>query len=286
LALKTVILVKSIIFKKGKVVIMEKLNIRDIEIAYEIKGEGSECIAFLNGVGMSIDHWAPVVAGFEKEYKCLLHDFRGQLLSTRLTSEIDMEIHVEDLKVLLDKLNIKKLHLAGTSYGSEIAMMFAYTYPEMVKSLSVITGVSYTDYYIDTAIESWNDACLKGGEQYFNTMTPWNFSPNFVNSNMEYFKERKKISSSFPIEHFISFTYLAKAFQKLDIRDKIKNIKCPSIAISAEFDMIKRPAMGRMIADNIPGCEFYLIKDSAHAVVVEKPLEVIELVKKLVKKAS
>ena len=88
---------------------------------------------------MTIDHWADIISGLEKDYKCLLHDCRGQLMSTDLTSEIDMEEHVEDLKELLENLKIDKVHLVGTSYGSEIAMMFAYTYPKMTKSLAVIT---------------------------------------------------------------------------------------------------------------------------------------------------
>lgn len=55
------------------------------------------------------------------------------------------EEHCRQAKALLDSLNVKKVHIVGTSYGGETGMKFALMYPEFVASLSIIDSVSEVD---------------------------------------------------------------------------------------------------------------------------------------------
>jgi 3-oxoadipate enol-lactonase len=119
---------------------MPVTEIRGTSIAYELAGEGPPLV-FLNGVMMTVQSWVFQRRALAGRFRCVLHDFRGQLLSPGRVAH--MSEHVDDLAALLDHLGIESAHVAGTSYGGEVGMMFAAAHPERVRSLAVITSVSH-----------------------------------------------------------------------------------------------------------------------------------------------
>ncbi|MGC8015913.1 alpha/beta fold hydrolase, partial [Salmonella enterica] len=78
-------------------------------------------------------------------YKILLHDFKGQLKSEKPKGPYSFKEHAYESKLLMDELDIKKVHIIGTSYGGEVALRFAIDYPQYVKSISIIDSVSELD---------------------------------------------------------------------------------------------------------------------------------------------
>jgi pimeloyl-ACP methyl ester carboxylesterase len=59
---------------------VQELN--GVHIHYDIAGEG-EPLVFLNGVMMTTQSWVLQTSLFRQRYRCVLHDFRGQLLSDK-----------------------------------------------------------------------------------------------------------------------------------------------------------------------------------------------------------
>ncbi len=263
---------------------MPKQKINNVEIYYELKGEGNEYVAFLNGIGMTVNTWQPFAERFFNDYKCLFHDARGQLMTGNTEGEYSMEQHVEDFKQLLDFLEIDKIHVVGTSYGSEISMIFAYTYPERVKTLCVIDGVSETDELMRRSVKAWQQSAKDGLESYFACVTPWVYSNTFLQNNKEFFDNRvEQVRDVLSNDYFTGFVKLCDSFLKLDITKKLKKIKCPTLVITGELDLIKTVKFGKIIADNIPGAEFIILEDTGHAAVIERPDEVFSLLSKFIK---
>lgn len=263
---------------------MNKQKINGVEICYEVTGRGSEAIAFLNGIGMTLSQWAPYCEFFGGEFTCISHDMRGQLMSEKPSNDYSMEMHADDLKGLLEHLGISKVHLAGTSYGSEVGLMFACAWPEMVKTLCVITGVSEPDGVLDAAAECWAEAAITNPVIFFKAITPWNYSSEYLIRNRELLQKRQDAIASFPPDFFTGFVRLLRSFQKLNITGKLNRITCPTLVISAEKDILKPPALGRIIHQNIRDSEFVIVPGSGHAVVLEKPEEIIRLVYGFIKK--
>ena len=96
---------------------MPRVTVNGAELQYELEGKGPTAVVFLNGIAMSIAHWKPVVGSLGAHYRCLCHDFRGQLLSSQTPSgkPVNLCDHVEDLRCLCEELGIPKVHLVGTS---------------------------------------------------------------------------------------------------------------------------------------------------------------------------
>ncbi len=64
-----------------------------------------------------------------------MHDLRGHGASSMPKSGYDLAQLAEDFRVLLDDLEIERVHLVGHSHGARVALVFAQTYPERVESL-------------------------------------------------------------------------------------------------------------------------------------------------------
>jgi len=256
---------------------MPRERVGDVELYYEMSGHGDDTVAFVNGVAMTAQSWAPVRQSFEPHFRCILHDTRGQLLSEKPAADYTMEMHAEDLKKLLDHLGVRRVHLVGTSYGAEIAMIFAYTWPDTVKTLHVITGTSEVDDLMRAATESWAVGAKYGAEAFFSAMVPWAYSGHYIAKNRALLEERAKALSGVPQEFFEGFIRLVRSFHRLNITDQLPRINCPTLVVSAEHDIIKPPRFGELIHRMIEGSEFVVMPESGHALVVENPIGLSEV---------
>ena len=250
---------------------MPKENINGIELYYELLGKG-EPVAFLNGVMMTVNNWLYQTSFFKKRYQCIMHDVRGQLNSEKPEQDYSMELHVEDFKALLDHLGIKKCHIVGTSYGGEIGMTFAFTYPEMVKSLSVISCASYLEKLLSFQTDSWGKAALCGDKSALFAMMHGDvYGEEFLVNNEAMLIKWEQALNALPQEFFNAFARLVKSFHKINFTSELKNIKCPTLVMVGEKDIIKLPHYSKVIADSIPNSEYITIPDAGHVVIMEKP---------------
>lgn len=252
---------------------MPRAEVRGASLEYELSGTGPRTVVFLNGIAMSIAHWAPVVEPLSRRYRCLCHDMRGQLRSPRAPGApaIRLEDHVEDLRALLDALAIDSVHLVGTSYGAEVAMLFAAAYPEASASLVVIDGVSELDPLVRATAESWKAAALADPVVFYRTILPWNYSAAFIAGNREMLAQREEAVARLPRGWFEDFAALCDAFLALDITPRLSSISCPTLVLVAEKDILKHEGFARVIAGGIRGAALRVIGGAGHAVVIEKP---------------
>jgi len=68
------------------------------------------------------------------------------------------------------------------------------------------------------------------------------------------------------------------ACDNFDIRDRIKEIKIPTLIIVGEKDCMTPPSYSQFLAENILGAQLEIIKDAGHMVMLEKPDEVSKLI--------
>ncbi|MDH3254204.1 MAG: alpha/beta hydrolase [Acidobacteriota bacterium] len=252
---------------------MPEIELDGLSIHYDVLGEG-EPIAFLNGVMMTAQSWVLQTSMFRQRYRCVMHDFRGQLLSSKPTTPWSMEDHVEDFRAVVDALEIERFHVVGTSYGGEVGMLFAAAYPERVKSLSLISCVSRVDPELEAAVAGWRDAALEAPETLCRVSLPFNFSPSFIAAHADVLAQGEARLAGCPPAFFDAFARLIDAFQRLDATEALAHITCPTLVVVGELDALKPPRCSREIADRISTSELLLVPDAGHAVIIEKPEEV------------
>ena len=114
-----------------------------VKLYYEETGEGTPIIFVHEFAG---DHrsWEPQVRYFSRNYKCIVFSARG-FTPSDVPASSDMysqDIAREDIKAVLDSLDIGEAHVIGLSMGGFSALHFGMHYPDRVLS-QVIAGCGY-----------------------------------------------------------------------------------------------------------------------------------------------
>jgi proline iminopeptidase len=83
-----------------------------------------------------------------RQFRCVLYDQRGTGVS-RLERLDETTLHIQrfldDIEALRDHLGQPKLGLVGHSWGAELALLYAITYPERVDRMALIGMGPFTD---------------------------------------------------------------------------------------------------------------------------------------------
>jgi 3-oxoadipate enol-lactonase len=110
-------------------------DINGTRLYYEIAGTG-HAVVFMPGFTLDTHMWDDQFEYLAQQYQVIRYDMRGFGKSAVPTDKVYS--HAEDLKALLDHLEIKPAYLVGQSMGGAVAIDFTLTYPEYVDALILI----------------------------------------------------------------------------------------------------------------------------------------------------
>jgi 3-oxoadipate enol-lactonase len=111
---------------------MEEVN--GARIYYEVAGEGEPLVLVHAGIADS-RMWEGQLETFAERYRVIRHDMRG----FGRTALVDRPYsHHEDLRGLLDRLEVERAHLVGCSLGGGAVLDFALEYPQRVGDLVLV----------------------------------------------------------------------------------------------------------------------------------------------------
>jgi pimeloyl-ACP methyl ester carboxylesterase len=244
-----------------------------VNLYYELHGsENAPVLVLNNGILMNAaTSWVYQTKTLSKNYRLLQYDCRGQGGSDHPESPYSMDGHADDLSILLDALKVEKAHIAGISYGGEVAQAFALKYPDKVRSLILMDTVSEVSSELRLIIQSWVDA-LKTGDAlaFFNATVPWNFSSEFIANNKALLEDAKK---RYALLDFPAVIRLCEAFFEVDFTKRLNEIKVPTCIMVGELDLLKGVRYAEILKKNIPHAEYHVLMGAGHASCWERPQE-------------
>ena len=252
---------------------MPKIQVNQINLYYELHGSESAPVLVLNnGVIMNAaTSWVFLTEVLSQHYRLLQYDCRGQGQSDHPEGPYSMGLHAGDLAELMEALDIEKAHIAGISYGGEVAQAFALQYPQKTRSLILADTVSEVQPELRYVIEGWIDALRSGNANaFFNATVPWNFSPQFVRANPELMADAQK---RYALLDFEAVIRLCACFLEVEFTARLAEIKVPTCLIVGELDLLKGPEYARIIAQAIPHAEMHILPGAGHATCWESAAE-------------
>ncbi|KAF2955303.1 alpha/beta hydrolase [Marinitoga sp. 38H-ov] len=243
----------------------------ELGIYYEVHGEGKPLV-LLNGIMMSTASWIEHIKILKNYFQVIVYDMRDQGKSSKLSIKYDISVHSEDLKKLLEHLGLKKVNLLGLSYGGQVAEIFASKYPEYVDKLILSNTTYKVDNFLASVGEAWKVAAKTyDGESFFDLALPFIYSKTFYNNNYNWLKNRRKIFKELLTkEWFDGFIRLASSNLNFDVSNEIEKIKCETLLIAADEDIITPISDMEFINKKIKKSEMVIIKNSGHAAFLEK----------------
>ena len=250
---------------------MPRIQVNDLNLYYELHGsEDDPCLVLNNGIIMNAaTSWVFQTKELSQSYRVLQYDCRGQGQSDHPDGPYTMDGHADDLAQLLKELGIYKAHIAGISYGGEVAQAFALKYPEMTTSLVLADTASEVGPQLRMIIESWLDALDSGdADKFFHVTVPWNFSSEFISANPELLANARERYAQLD---FPAVIRLCRCFLDVDFSSRLDQITSPTCVVVGEKDWLKGIEYARILHERIPGAELHLIPGAGHASCWENP---------------
>ena len=244
-----------------------------LNIAYKVLGDGEEILFVINGWISNLEEgwnlpglpeWLMALSAF---CKLIIFDKRGTGLSDRVDEKDlpDLTQRMEDLKAIMVKEKISRASLLGFSEGGPMALLFAATYPEKVRSV-IIYG-SYAcwkqtpDYPIGLPMEI-HEKSIEKIDQHWGRPIGLHLMGPSVCQNKNYQNAwasflRKSASPNTAIA-------LYRMNSEIDVRDRLSQVKAPVLVLHRKGDKLISPALGKYIADHIKEAKWVLLPGSDH----------------------
>ena len=258
---------------------------------YEDRGTGGDTILLVPGHMCTTKFYSKNVDVLAKHHRVVTFDNRGFGNSSKPLQGNDVERHADDIKELIDYLNLEQVILIGWSLSGSIVVTYADKYAcYHLKALGILDACLFP-----FSPEPWNSYNSKN----YN-MDDWNrkyrlwyteperYIENFVNRVKEGLSEedqsmvREEIGKTPP---WIGFA-LHLDWCHSDCTGMLKRLPIPVIIFSGESKG-HSATMGTYYETLIPGyCEHHKFKEGGHMLFFIKYKEFNELLEKFIQKIS
>jgi pimeloyl-ACP methyl ester carboxylesterase len=211
-------------------------DIRGFKMYCEVYGKG-EPLLMIHGNGGDISAFTKNIPYFSKKYMVIVADSRAQGKSVDGKDSLSFEMMADDFAALLDVMHIKSSYVIGWSDGGINALLLAMRHPDKVIKLA------------STGANLWPDSTA---------LIPsyWKGERDDYNANKNKTFTTAKEKNDWKI-------FMLDWLQPNVPLSALKQIKCPSLIISGDHDLIVLQHTV-LIYQNIPHAYLWILPNSPH----------------------
>ena len=246
---------------------MPVLEHNGVRLSYDVTGTGAPVI-FVQGVGIHGSGWRPQVDALRARFTCLTFDNRGIGRSSPVR-RLTVEQMAGDVLGLMDACGWADAHLVGHSLGGLVALRVALAARGRVRSLALLCTFARGRDAARSARMLWLGLRSRVGTRamrrraFLGIVLP----PEALASG-----DLEAIAAGLaPIfghdlaDHPAVEMAQLKAMRREDVTAELPRLAgVPTLVVSARHDPIAPPALGRAIADGIPGARYELLEHTSH----------------------
>ena len=247
-----------------------KLKANGIEINYVVEGEGP-VVTFGHALGTNLSMWDEQAQALKSRYRVLRFDARGHGQTSAPAGAYTLEQLADDVKGLLDGLGITQTAYVGLSMGGMIGQTFALKYPATVQSLVLCDT---TSRYPADAAPVWQERIrtveAKGMGAIVEAMLERWFTAPFRKRRPDVMDRVRALLRATSPQGYIGCCH---ALPKINVTDRLKELRCPALVIVGEDDPGTPVEMTRDIHAALPSAELAILRSASHLSNLEQPAE-------------
>lgn len=245
-----------------------QLNLNGIDTRYVLSNEGGgPWLTFVHQLGGDLSIWDQFAGYFRDDYTVLRYDVRGHGHTAVASDGFGVADLARDLGALLDALGVARTHLVGMSMGGMIAQQFALDFPDRVDTLTLADTTAGTP---PEGRSTWDQRAATVRREGMAALAPatigrW-LTPDFSTAHPEAVEQIRDVLLHTPPE---GYARACEALRDFDVRDRLAELRVPTLAVAGRHDTGTPPAATQAIANAIKGAQFELL-DAAHLAPIEQ----------------
>lgn len=273
------------------------VDINGIRICYQVQGDGYPLV-LLHGFGMYKEFWKFHIKELSKEFKIITIDIRGCGKTDHPAEPSSMEELADDVRAILDYLDVDKAHLGGHSFGGMIAQHFALKYPNRLNKLILMStfanlpmSKSGLEMYKRSQLSSY-EAKIKDSTNAFWDKMKHRFSRNFFKEMNQ--DPNKIFHNTFSTNELMELEETKGTSKPQDILNQINaianhntvnrlnEIKNETLILAAAKDRLIPPIANELLDEKIPNSNLIVFNSSHFFMLEEAPnfnLEVLNFLR-------
>jgi pimeloyl-ACP methyl ester carboxylesterase len=255
----------------------QSINVGPSSIQYFKMGEGSP-IVVLHGLFAQKEQWTDFACVLAKNgFAVIAPDLPGYGQSLGFPIESYQLIkEVEYLHRFTQKLKLHSFNIAGNSMGGAIAAMFAYQYPQEIRSIAFIGA--------PMGVISWSPQLKEAINSGINPFIPINVEQFNLEMSL-LFAKPPELSNAIKEAAVAEYTKNNRHYQQvwnivnLDIHvlETYPDSKKPTFITWGKEDGVFNISGKKRVDKKFPNHSSYELKEVAHLVMLEKPKEIADL---------
>lgn len=231
-------------------------TVNNVSLRYQFDGDGPNTLVLLQESGAPLEIWEEILPELQAPNRRILrYDMRGIGLSEKVRTPVTMQDQVDDLKALLDALNVQEpVVMIGGALGASIAMLFASQFPERVKALAVTSPSAQLKPRPPRA--RINPAVDPEGARAAEVRTKAVTYPEELRGNVQRWERYVAIKSANDPDSEILTEAVINTTGYADV---LPRIQCPTLVIATSI-FVRPVEEVKALADLIPNSEFMVVK--------------------------
>src|ERR1700751_2226947 len=226
-------------------------------------------IVLVHGTMGKSEDWSRVVEEVSSSRSVIRPNYIERVAGRNSTNEFATKDLAEEVVAAVRSEGKRRFDLVGGSLGAALATCIAAQYPEMVRSLVLVSSFTHgKDPRLNLQFKLWLHLASTDKVAFTKLLLVSGLSPGFLSA----FDEP---TLNGIIENFIASTDWRPVEQTIrvdlsvDVREYAARVKTPALLITAKHDQIVPPAYSENLVPDAKTLEL----DSGHLIFLEKPVE-------------
>ena len=227
-----------------------------VPLHYEIVGNGPPLL-LLNGIGLDLSAWAPLLQALCGERQLVLLETRGSGLSGLPPQPCTTARLAADALALLDHLSLESVDVLGFSLGGLVAQELALLAPERIRSLVLAATAARLAARTRRVLDAWRRLLLTGveAEAFRREQFAWIFGPATL-ENDALIEGALAALAGAPAPSPSGFAAQADACLTHDTRERASRITAPALVLAGADDILLPSAAVETLAGLLPQGRF------------------------------